>query len=129
MVDRQRLANNFPNAHSRIERCKRVLKDHLHLPPLSAKFSSAQCQKILPSKAKFAGVWFDEPHEHARQSRFSAATFTDHGECFAALNLEAHTVYRCEPRPFRFARKRATTAAVGFSQVARLQQDFAVLHC
>src|ERR1700676_129360 len=130
MVDRQRFANNFPDAHSWVERGKRVLKDHLHLPPLRAKLRPTQSQEILPFKAKLAEVRFDEPKKDARQRRFSAPTLTDDGERLSAVNLEAHAVDCGKARSFSSVpQKNATVAAVGFFQLACFEQGFAVFYC
>src|SRR5205085_8552239 len=42
----QRLADDLPHGHARVQRSIRVLKDDLHMPPLAAQFALRQVRQI-----------------------------------------------------------------------------------
>jgi hypothetical protein len=91
-VDGQRFGDNFANAHPRIQRSERVLKNHLHLPALSAEVPAGKFQEVAAFEKNGTAVGLDEAKDHARESGFAAAAFTDNGEGFARGYVEADVI-------------------------------------
>src|SRR6185436_6915817 len=55
-VDVERLSDDLPNRQARVERCQRILKDHLHLSARQAQTARVEPKQILPSKADLSGA-------------------------------------------------------------------------
>jgi hypothetical protein len=79
-VNRERLADDRTNAHARIERRGRILKNHLHAASSRAKIVSFCREPVLSIKSNFAGIRCDEPQQDARKRRLAAARFADDAE-------------------------------------------------
>jgi hypothetical protein len=60
LVNRERLGNDFANAHAGIQGGERVLKDHLHLASLSAECFAGELQEIVALEKDCAAVGFDQ---------------------------------------------------------------------
>ena len=88
----ERLADDRPHAHSRIERSERILKHHLHFAAQRAQGGAARGQKIAAIDEQFARVRLDQAQQHARERGLAAAGFADNGERFARGEFEAHIV-------------------------------------
>jgi len=67
-------------------------------------------------------VGLDEAEKHAGKGGFATAAFADDGEGFARLNGKAYVVNGEEAVARGFVGEQATTAAVGFAEVARFEQ-------
>jgi len=96
----KRLGNDFANPHAGIQGSEGVLKNHLHLAALGAKFVSAKGEQVAAFETNFAAVRFDETEKHARKSGLTAAAFADNGEGLAAGDGKTNTVHGGKPRAF-----------------------------
>src|SRR5579864_3909195 len=63
-VDFERLANNGFDAHARVKRRHRVLKNDLHLAAQGAQACSASGEPILTGEEDLPRVSLDEAQEH-----------------------------------------------------------------
>ncbi len=85
----------------------------MHLAAQGAQFSAARGEEIAPLDQQFAGVRFDEPQQHARKRRLSAARFADDRERFARGQLEAYVIDRLD--------NHAVLRGIRFTQISGLE--------
>ena len=93
-VNLQRLADDVPRRHARIERGERILKDDLHLAPVRPQLALAQMRDVTAADLDGPGGRLDQAEHGPGQGRFPAAAFADEPEGLAARNREAHPVER-----------------------------------
>src|SRR4029077_14809295 len=84
----QRLLEDVPDRHARVEGGERVLEDHLHLPPDPAQASSAQLGDILAVEGDGPGRHRQERRDQTSERGFPAAGLTDKAERLTAPDLE-----------------------------------------
>jgi hypothetical protein len=93
-VDDQRLGDDRTHVEARIERRKRVLKDHLHVAPLGAQRGGAEGQQIRTVEYDLSRSRLDEPQDGAPQGRLSATGLPHHAECLAVSQGKIDAVDR-----------------------------------
>ena len=81
-----------PDCMARIERCHRVLENHLHAAPERPHFRFGQMRNVAPVEGDAAGVDVDEPHERAPERRLARTRFADDADGLAAANPEVHAM-------------------------------------
>jgi hypothetical protein len=74
-MDFQRLTNNTPHCHTRVQRGIRILEDNLHLTTQSPHSTLVQVGDVLPLEIDRTVRRFNEPQDRAPSSRFSTTTF------------------------------------------------------
>src|SRR5262245_45452471 len=74
--DRQWPADDIDDLHARIERCVRILEDHLNVFAQLAHLSVAQAQDFSAFEINLASGRWDEFGNQARRGRFATAAFT-----------------------------------------------------
>src|SRR5438132_8011690 len=72
-MDDQRLLDDVPRAHARIQRRIGVLEDDLHLAARLAHSPPAEGKDVLAPKPHFAGRRLDQPQHAAPGRRLAAA--------------------------------------------------------
>src|SRR5437588_3015883 len=123
-VDGQRLGNDLAHAHARVQRGKRILKNHLHAATLGAKFPAAKSREVTVLELNRAAIRLDEAQEHPRKRGLAAAAFADDGEGFAARDIEAYAGNCREARALRVLCKQAAAPWKGLAQIANGEQRF-----
>ena len=91
-VNDERLLDDLPRAHARVERGIRILEDDLHLAPRLAHTGAREREDVLAAKLHLARRRLDEPQHAAARRRLAAARFADQPERFALFDREAHVV-------------------------------------
>jgi hypothetical protein len=71
----QRLANQSPDIHPRIERGIGILKYHLHLGATLAQILGVQAVEVVTLKLDVTGRRHGEPYDGSRYSGFAASAF------------------------------------------------------
>ena len=104
VMDVQRLADDLPDGHARIERTDGVLENHLgaefHLPRLSPR----QRLDVAPiAQNRAFGGWQNARH-HAPKRGFATAGFTNQADHFTFAHRQVHAVHRMH---YFFAHRRA----------------------
>ena len=89
-----RLGDDLPDRHARIERRVRILKDHLHVLPRAAQLRAGQLRDVDVAEHHAAARRLDEPQHRAAERRLAASRFADEPERFAGKNVERHAVDR-----------------------------------
>ena len=92
IVGAQRLGNDAADAHAGIERCQRVLEDHLDVFALEPHGFGRQADQLFAVKQNAAGAGFDQADNGAGKGGFAAAGFADHAEGFAGFEIERYAV-------------------------------------
>src|SRR5580698_4458072 len=116
----QRLCDNRANTHARIQRRERILKYHLHLPPLYAQRLATQLQQIDAFEMQLARIRLDQPQQHPRQCRLAASALSDDRERLARRNRKADAINRFKPFPGARA-QRSAGPLIAFPQLSHLQ--------
>ena len=91
-----RLGDDLPDRHARIERRVRILKDHLHVPPRAAQLRAVRAAPCRVPEQHVAAGRFDEPQHRPPEGRLAAAGFADEPERFAGQDVERHAVDRLD---------------------------------
>jgi hypothetical protein len=129
LVNRQGLRDNRPHAHSGIQRRKRILKDHLHLPPLYPQRFAAQPQQVLPIECDLAGIRLNQSQQHARQCRLAATALPDNRKRFPGRNRKTDAVHRCKTHPPAIPRKKLRRAPIALPQLPRFHKIHVIQAC
>src|SRR5882757_2386203 len=90
----QRLVEHLANAHARIERGVGILEHHLDAPVDPRQETRRERQDRLAVDHHVAAARLDQPHDAARDRRFSRAALTHQGQRLAGGEVEAHPVDR-----------------------------------
>src|ERR1700730_17573906 len=102
-MDQQGLGDDVKNAHARVERTERVLKNELNPPAKALQPLAVKRQDIGGDAAVVedygARIGAQRAQQHLAQGRLAAAAFADQTEAFAARDLEADAVDRRHPQP------------------------------
>ena len=106
-VDDERLLDDLPRAHPRVERRVRILKDDLHVAPRRRAGAPARTQHVVAAEPHVARRRLDQPQQAAAGRRLAAARLADQPERLALVDAEAHVVDRGDAR----ARPEAAAAA------------------
>ena len=78
----ERFCKGTADFHTGIEACKRVLKDHLHLLSVGAKFSGWQRAKISIVKPDASVIRTFRPHENPGKCGLAATGFAEQAKDF-----------------------------------------------
>ena len=87
-----RLADDAPHAHARIQAGDGILKNDLHVPPQPAEFFAAVGEEVHPFVANIAAGGGDEPQDRAADGGLAAARFANEAERLAGLDIEADAI-------------------------------------
>ena len=96
LVNDQGFADDRADAHARIERGVRVLKDDLDVAAQDAKLAGIQRSDILAFETYLARGRFDQAKHAASGGRFTAAGFAYQPEGLAAPDIEIDAVDRVD---------------------------------
>ena len=83
-----------PGRHARIERCVRILVDHLHLLAIREHLRRIEFGDVFTANLDATGRRFQQLQQGATHRRLATTAFADQAECFAALDMERYTIYR-----------------------------------
>ena len=59
-MNAERFANDVANGHAWVQRCKRILENHLHHTPKAQHGCVAQPRDVFALEDYFSGTWFDQ---------------------------------------------------------------------
>ena len=96
LVDNQRFFDDLADAHTRVERTVRILKNDLHVLAILFHFLFAQPGDVVAVVGDRALGRLDQTQQRAQQGRLSAAGFAADAERLALVKLYAHIVYRLD---------------------------------
>src|SRR5579883_1148028 len=98
----ERLTDNRPYRHPRIQRGVRILKNDLHISPFASKIVLGQRQKIDSIETDRAGIRLDQAQHSTASGCFTAAGFTDQSKRLSFIDRETHVIdrthIRCDAR-------------------------------
>ncbi|MNZ79985.1 hypothetical protein D3C78_986050 [compost metagenome] len=114
-MNAQRFADGVFDARARIECAMRILKHHLHVLAGGTKLPAVKRQPVAAFEMDRAFVSRDQPHQNARQRRFSAAGGTGKSQRLAGLKRKGDVGKR---------RHRSCAGAIGFRQSVDAQKGF-----
>ena len=97
LVDRQRLADDPPDRHARIERREWILEDHLHVGAdlgelLRIQLLHLDLAELRIVERYLAGGRIIQANNRAAGGALAAAALADQAECFALLDEQIDTV-------------------------------------
>ena len=84
----QRLGQDLPHPHARIERGEGVLKHHLQPWPQRAQRLAPQRGDVLTLKADIASIGGMQPGDQPGQGGFAAAAFADNAQALAPRQMQ-----------------------------------------
>ena len=93
----QRLGDNLLDLHAGIERCVRVLEDHLRSPAERLQLPAGERREILPVEQNAAFLGLVQTQEGASHGRLPATGLPHEGQRLAPLDVEAHLVDGAQP--------------------------------
>ena len=85
----QRLLDDLPRAHSRIQRGVRILKDHLHVAAARRACARREAEHVLAAERDVAGRRLDQPQDAAPGRALAAARLADEPERLALLDARS----------------------------------------
>ena len=88
----ERLLDDRADAHPRVERRVRILKDDLEVPARAAELAARQRAHVHVLDADLAGGRLDQPQQAAPGRRLAAAGLADQAERLARRDRERHVV-------------------------------------
>ncbi len=91
-----RLGDDLPDGHARVERRVGILEDHLHVLPRAAQLRAGQLRDVDVPEHHAPARRFHEPQHRAAERRLAASRLSDEPERFARLDLERHAVDRLD---------------------------------
>jgi hypothetical protein len=98
-IHHERFRKNFPDGHSRIQRCKRILKDHLDVRaqgPHMGRLNVSQINSglsIWRLKPDVPTSWSVSAHNHATYSGFAATGLSHQPQSFTAVHAKGDAVH------------------------------------
>src|SRR5579872_5790918 len=116
----ERLGDLVAQSSKRIERRKRILEHHLHVPARFAQFGWPEAADLPAVQPHLAGLRFDQPQYRAAARRLAATGFADQRECLADVYGEAHVLDRMDVGDD--ATKNATFHRIARGQILDLEQ-------
>ena len=90
----QRLGQDLPGAHARIQRRLRILENHLHSPPKAPPPALGKIVHPPPVEKNAPRVRANQAENDAGQGGFSAAGLAHHAKDFAAPDGKRNAVER-----------------------------------
>jgi hypothetical protein len=93
-VHLERLLENFPNRHPRIERGERVLEDDLHALPEPPQRLALKLRDVLSAEPDRPRGRRNEPEHEPRRRRFPAPRFAHQRQRLPPLEREGNPVHR-----------------------------------
>ena len=91
-MDRQRLPDDIPDRHPRIERTKRILEDQLHIAADTPHFWAGEDENGFVLKKHLAAGGGDETKDGPAGGGLTAAAFADEAEGLAGADPEADAI-------------------------------------
>ena len=88
----ERFRNQVTDLHARIQRCERVLIDHLHGAPELLLPLTLEASQVLAIEQDAAVTGGQHLHDGQTSSGFAAAAFADQPQCLAAIERERDAV-------------------------------------
>jgi hypothetical protein len=98
-VDAQHLGQRLAHRHPGVERGKRVLKDHLHIPPRGAAAPGRPGAQVGPVEGDPPRGRLDQPQQAAAQRRLARPGFAHKAQDLAPGDVEGHVIDRDQRRP------------------------------
>src|SRR5262249_26447874 len=116
----QRLADDLPHRHARVQRGIRILEDDLHVPRHRAQLVAAHRGDVAPLEPHAARGRLDQPQDAAAGGALAAARFADQAQRLAGREIEADAVDRVHAADL--ARQQATLDREVLDQLLDAQQ-------
>jgi hypothetical protein len=91
-MDDERLFDDLPSAHARVQRRVRILKHDLHVPAGLAHPLTRQREHVVTAKPDGAARRFNKAQDAASGCRLPAPGLSDETERFPLIDAEAHVV-------------------------------------
>src|SRR6266513_199703 len=124
-VDLQRLADDVPDGHPRVERGIGVLEDDLHVPAQPAQLFLAELEDVPSLEERLPGRRLLEPQDHPARRRLAAAGLSHEPEGLALADEKADVVDGLDG-PHLPLEDEALGDRIVFPEVPDLEQDLAV---
>ena len=83
-----RLPNNLPRSHSRVEGANGILEDHLNLFSPGAKISTLDLRDVHPLEQDLPAGGVVKPRDEPAERRLPRAGLSDQADRFPFLNLQ-----------------------------------------
>src|SRR5216683_937123 len=93
LVDRERLLDDAPHAHPRIERAERILEDDLHALARGPELVGGERDKVPALEADVPRAWLDQPQDEPPRRGLATTRLADEPQRLTRLEREAHTVH------------------------------------
>ena len=93
LMNRDGLADDASDGHSRVETRVRVLEDHLHLATEATEFAALDLREVGAFEANRPAGGARELEDGLAGGGFATAGFANEAERLAALHLEANAVH------------------------------------
>src|SRR5262245_6641079 len=123
----QRLTNDRPDAHARIQRRIRILKYDLHVTAALPKFLLAEFQQIDTVKSDFAGIRLDQAKNSASRGGLPTSRFSNDTKCLTTADGKTHVIYRlhrgCWSRKNAWAHREILLQIPDFKQRAAVRHE------
>ena len=87
-VDCERLREDIPHLHTRIQRRVRILKNDLHLATNLTQLFPVERENVASFEIDVTGSRLDQTKQATSDCRLAAARFTDEAQCFSRKNLK-----------------------------------------
>jgi hypothetical protein len=92
-MNQEGFGHDFANAHSRVERLVRILKDHLDTAPLPTALALRKSGEIMALDDDATSGGDQEAHDEIGGGGLPASRFADYGQHFPGAELEGNSVY------------------------------------
>jgi hypothetical protein len=130
-IDQQWLTDIVKQGHARIERAKRILKNHLDLSPQRLQFIAGQFGKIndlviLAPEQDLSRSRINSAQDAARGCGFAATAFPDQSKSFALEDIKTDIIDRTD-MPDGFV-EHACRDRKKLPQIAYLQKRLSGIH-
>ena len=91
-IDRERLGDDAPHPHPRVERAERILEDDLHALPGGPELPRGQCDQVTALEADMPGAGLDQSQDEPACRGLAAARLAHQAQRLSARDREAHAV-------------------------------------
>ena len=88
----QGLANDGLHGHARIQRCKRILKNNLHVTANFTQGIRAHACDVLAIELHFTRTGLNQAKDAAPRSRFATARLSHHAQSFTCSNFKVDAI-------------------------------------
>src|ERR1700678_2585934 len=122
-MNNERLRNDLLHAKSRIERCKRILKNNLHIAAQAPHFAAAGCEQIAILKPYAARCRLDQSQNQPPERTLARTRFAHQSKRFTRMNVERHVIHRTHlARAFNASTQRGPATRINLSQISDLDK-------